>query len=69
MGGIIHQDTDSYVAATFRSNIFRFIDDFEIRLDTENKLIHIRSASRVGNSDFGANRKRIEKLKALYEAS
>ncbi len=66
MGGSIRAENDNYLAATFTSSIFRFVDDLEIRVDMEQKLIHLRSASRVGYSDRGVNRKRIERLKILY---
>ncbi len=47
-----------YLHVEFTSAFFRFVDDVEFLLDDEKKLIHVRSASRVGNSDFGVNRKR-----------
>lgn len=50
----------SYLATRFTSRIFRFVDDFELRIDESAGLLHIRSASRVGKSDFSANRKRYE---------
>ena len=42
---------------------FSFVDDINVILDTDTNLIHIRSASRTGHSDFGVNRKRIEALR------
>ena len=60
MGGHIVQNKGNYIAATFTSMIFRFVDDFEIRNDEENHTLHIRSASRTGYSDFGVNKKRVE---------
>lgn len=66
MGGNIQAETDNYVAATFTSAIFGFVDDVEIRIDPTRKLIHIRSASRVGHSDAGVNKKRVELLKQLF---
>ncbi|AMG29948.1 DUF1499 domain-containing protein [Grimontia hollisae] len=48
------------------SKILRFVDDLELRIDG-NQLI-VRSESRVGYSDFGVNRKRVETLRnALKE--
>lgn len=61
-GGRIVQQSDVYLHATFTSSIFRFVDDVEARLDRDAGLMHLRSASRVGRSDLGANRKRIEGL-------
>lgn len=62
-GGTITQVTNNYIAAEFSTQLFRYVDDFEIRIDNEANLIHFRSASRVGKSDFGTNLKRIEMIK------
>ncbi|WP_020564357.1 DUF1499 domain-containing protein [Methylosarcina fibrata] len=43
--------------------VFRFVDDVDAVLDADAKLIHIRSASRVGYSDLGVNRRRMEALR------
>ncbi|MEE3327690.1 MAG: DUF1499 domain-containing protein [Myxococcota bacterium] len=52
-----------------RSALFRFVDDLELQLRADQGLIAVRSASRVGHSDFGVNRKRVESLRqALQEA-
>jgi len=67
MGGNIQVENDNYLAATFTSSIFRFVDDLEIRVDKDQKMIHLRSASRVGRSDRGVNRERIKRLKSLYQ--
>ena len=66
MGGNVQVESDNYLAATFTSAIFKFVDDLEIRVDLTQKVIHIRSASRVGHSDMGVNRKRAELLKKLF---
>jgi uncharacterized protein (DUF1499 family) len=46
------------------SALFRFIDDIELYFDDRAALVHLRSASRVGYSDIGVNRKRIEAWRA-----
>jgi uncharacterized protein (DUF1499 family) len=66
MGGAILAENNNYIAATFTSRIFRFTDDFEIRIDPIQKVIHIRSASRVGRGDMGVNKKRVELFKKLF---
>jgi uncharacterized protein (DUF1499 family) len=66
MGGRIRDEEGACLAATFSSRFFGFVDDFEIRVDFLEKKIHIRSASRVGRSDFGANRRRGERFRELY---
>ncbi|MEA1948105.1 MAG: DUF1499 domain-containing protein [Thermodesulfobacteriota bacterium] len=52
--------TDTYIHVECKSRIFRFIDDLELYLNSSNGIISIRSASRVGYWDFGANRRRVE---------
>lgn len=66
MGGIINNQSDNYIAATFASKIFGFVDDLEIRTDPVHGVMHFRSASRVGYGDGGVNRKRVELFKKLY---
>ncbi len=66
LGGEILVANDDYIAATFSSSLFGFIDDVECRLDTSQKRIHIRSASRVGHSDLGVNRKRVEAINRSF---
>src|SRR3954451_18130064 len=57
----------TYVRAEFRSALFRFVDDVEFLFDEKTKRLHFRSASRVGRSDFGVNRKRREELGREFE--
>lgn len=66
MGGQIEEVDSSFLHATFRSRVFRFVDDVTARLDKEKNRIQIRSASRVGRSDFGVNRKRMEELRKRF---
>ncbi|MBA3005755.1 MAG: DUF1499 domain-containing protein [Proteobacteria bacterium] len=66
MGGTIRTEKENYFAATFTSAIFGFTDDFEVRIDSTQKIIHIRSASRVGYGDAGVNKERVELFKKLY---
>ena len=69
MGGkIIKQEVD-YIAATFTSMVFRFVDDFELRNDAKQHTLHIRSASRTGYSDFGVNKKRVEEFIKQFKSS
>jgi uncharacterized protein (DUF1499 family) len=69
MGGSIQVDKTDYLAATFTSSLFRFVDDLELRIDTGQNIIHLRSASRVGHGDGGINRKRVEHLKNLFHGN
>ena len=55
--------TDNYLYAEFTSALMGFVDDVEFLEDNGAKVIHVRSASRLGQSDLGANRKRIEAIR------
>jgi uncharacterized protein (DUF1499 family) len=57
----------SYLHVEFVSRFFRFVDDVEFFVDEANGVIHFRSASRVGYSDLGANRKRMESIRASFQ--
>ena len=57
-------ETENYLYAEFTSALMGFVDDVEFLLDDSNKVIHVRSASRLGKSDLGVNRKRIETIRA-----
>jgi uncharacterized protein (DUF1499 family) len=59
-------ETANYLHAEATSLIFRFRDDVEFFIDGQAKVIHFRSASRVGHSDLGANRARMEKLRKKF---
>lgn len=65
-GGHIEQESPGYLWATYRTRIFRFVDDLELRLDREHNVIQVRSAARVGHSDLGANRRRVEELRRRF---
>jgi uncharacterized protein (DUF1499 family) len=57
---------DHYLQAECRSLVFRFVDDLEFLLVTKQQLIHVRSASRTGYSDFGVNRRRMERIRQEF---
>lgn len=63
----IIEDSNSYLHAEARSLVFRFVDDVEFLADPEQGAIQIRSASRVGYSDFGVNRRRVERIRKAFE--
>ncbi len=57
-----------YVHAEARTSLMRFVDDMEFQLRSDENLIAVRSASRLGLSDLGANKKRLQAIrKALSE--
>ncbi len=61
---IVKQDED-YIRVEFTTKIMRFVDDGEFLIGDDN--IEVRSASRVGYSDLGKNRSRMEKIKDAFE--
>lgn len=61
--------TELRLQATDRSRVFRFVDDVEARVDPTARLLHARSASRVGAGDLGVNRRRLERWFALLSES
>lgn len=66
-GAHIVTDTPEYIHAEFKSRIMGFVDDVEFYFPGDS-IIHVRSASRVGYSDLGVNRKRIETIRQLFAA-
>ena len=60
----VAEEAPGYVRLTFKSAVFGFVDDVELELDETAKVVHVRSASRVGRGDFGVNRKRVEAIRA-----
>jgi uncharacterized protein (DUF1499 family) len=61
-------ETPDYLHAEFTSAFFRFVDDVEFSLDEAARSINVRSASRLGRSDLGVNRKRVEEIRSKWMA-
>lgn len=61
-------EAPNYLYAEFKSALMGFVDDVEFYLDEAEQVIHVRSASRLGQSDLGVNRKRIETVRARLQA-
>jgi uncharacterized protein (DUF1499 family) len=59
-------DRDGYLYAEFSTPLMGFVDDVEFLQAGE--FIHVRSASRLGRSDFGVNRARIEAIRTQLAA-
>jgi FKBP-type peptidyl-prolyl cis-trans isomerase FkpA len=68
-GAQIIEQGPGYLYAEFTTKVLRFVDDVEFQLDETARVIHVRSASRLGRLDFGTNRKRIEAIRALFATS
>lgn len=67
-GGRVVQRQGDTLRAEFTTRWLRFVDDADFVLDRERGVIDLHSASRLGRRDFGANRARIETLRARLEA-
>lgn len=64
----IVEERPGYLRAEARSRLFRFVDDVEVVVDQEAHVVRFRSASRVGRSDLGVNRRRMERFSARFRA-
>jgi uncharacterized protein (DUF1499 family) len=62
----IIEETDNYLRAEFKSKLMGYVDDVEFYLDDANTL-QVRSASRLGKSDLGVNRKRVEEIRSRLQ--
>jgi uncharacterized protein (DUF1499 family) len=60
-------ETQNYLYVEFTSKVMGFVDDVEFLLDNNSQVVHVRSASRLGKSDLGVNRKRIETIRAKLD--
>lgn len=60
----IVRTTDDYLHAECQSALLGFVDDLELHLHANEGVIAVRSASRLGYSDLGVNRKRVEGLRS-----
>lgn len=56
-----------YLRAEFTTPLMKFTDDAEFWLDRGAGVVQVRSASRLGQRDFGANRKRVEAIRARLQ--
>ncbi len=59
----VETEASDYLHVTFRSRIFRFVDDVEFHFDEAREVIDFRAAARTGYSDMGVNRARMETIR------
>jgi len=67
-GAKIVERRPDYLYAQFTTRLMRYVDDTEFWFDPAAGVIQVRSASRVGRSDLGVNRARIEAIRARLAA-
>ncbi len=66
MGGVVQSEESEYLWSTFTVPLLGFVDDVEFRLDKTDTVVHVRSASRLGFSDLGVNRSRVEDIRRRF---
>ena len=65
---IVRSDAD-YLYAQFTTRLMKFVDDTEFWFDPAAQVVQVRSASRLGQRDFDANRKRVEAIRQRLTAA
>ncbi len=68
-GTAVIKSEGDYLYAQYTTRLMKYVDDVEFWFDPANGVVQVRSASRIGKSDLGANRKRVEALRAALAAS
>jgi uncharacterized protein (DUF1499 family) len=68
-GGKVISREANYLLAEFSTPLMKYTDDVEFWFDASANVVHVRSASRLGRKDFGANRARVEALRAALAAA
>ena len=68
-GARVQRREPGYLYATFTTPLMRYVDDVEFALDPKAQVIELRSASRLGHSDRGLNRSRIEDIRSRFAAA
>ena len=66
-GTVLVTASDHYLYAQSSTRWLRFTDDVEFWLDDTAKVIHVRSASRIGRGDWGVNRNRVEAIRSQFQ--
>ena len=68
-GARIVTQRDGYLHAEYQSRLMGFVDDLELLADPAAHAVQVRSASRLGYSDLGVNRARVDALRAAFAAA
>lgn len=63
-GAEVVKRSDDYLHVQFTTRVMKYTDDVEFWLDPRAGVVQVRSASRLGEGDFSANRKRVEAIRA-----
>ena len=65
---LVESETD-YLYAQYSTPLMKYVDDVEFWFDPVSNVVQVRSASRLGQRDFDANRKRIEAVRTALAAA
>ena len=63
-GSAVIETTSNYLYAEFKSQLMGYVDDVEFYFNPQENVTHVRSASRLGKSDLGVNRQRVEAIRS-----
>ena len=63
----VETQDDDHFKAVVKSYLFGFVDDLDFVFDDKKQQIHVRSASRLGYWDLGVNRRRVEKIRRIFQ--
>jgi uncharacterized protein (DUF1499 family) len=66
-GTTVVKDDRIYMHVEYKTLVFGFVGDVEFLIDESKRLIHLRSASRLGYTDLGSNRRRVEAIRRFFE--
>jgi uncharacterized protein (DUF1499 family) len=66
-GALVVKSDADYLYAIFTTRFMKYTDDVEFWFDPAAQVVQVRSASRLGRKDFGANRARVEALRARLQ--
>ena len=61
------EEGEGYLRVELRTRLF--VDDAEFLLDRARQAVQVRSASRLGYSDLGKNRRRMEEIRVQFDAA
>lgn len=62
-------EQDAYIYVEARTPTMGFVDDLEFVFDDDEKVIHVRSAARMGQGDLGNNRARMEAIRSAFNSA
>lgn len=65
----VAEQSADYLYVEYTSALMGYVDDVEFWFPPDRRIIHVRSASRLGSSDLGVNRRRVEDIRARLAAA